>query len=67
MKNVSGTITIMNNISSLTGSKLILKINISNNLFPINILTKPAGAFLTLGFLIALFNYIKGGKNNESN
>ena len=63
----NGTLTIMNNISSLTNSKLILKINISSNLFPINILTKPAGAFLTLGFLIALFNYIRGGKKHESN
>lgn len=63
----NGTLTIMNNVSELTGYKLIYKINISSTLFPINILTKPAGAFLTLGFLIALFNYIKGGKKHESN
>lgn len=62
----NGTLTIMNNISELTNTKLILKINFSSNLFPMNILTKPAGAFLTLGFLIALFNYIRGGKH-ESN
>ena len=62
----NGTLTIMNNLSSITGSKLIIKIDISSNLFPINILTKPAGAFLTLGFLIALFNYIRGGKKHES-
>lgn len=63
----NGTLTIMNNVSSLTGTKLIIKINSSITLFPMNILTKPAGAFLTLGFLIALFNYIKGGKKHESN
>lgn len=63
----NGTLTIMNNVSELTGSTLILKINISSNLFPLNILTKPAGAFLTLGFLIALFNYLRGGKKHESN
>ena len=57
----------MNNISGLTGYKLIYKIYTPNNLFPISILTKPAGAFLTLAFLIALFNYIKGGRDNESN
>ena len=63
----NNTLTIMNNISGLTGYKLIYKIYTPNNLFPISILTKPAGAFLTLAFLIALFNYIKGGRDNESN
>ena len=63
----NNTLTIMNNISGLTGYKLIYKIYTPNNLFPISILTKPAGAFLTLGFLIALFNYIRGGRDNESN
>lgn len=63
----NNTLTIMNNISGLTGYKLIYRIYTPNNLFPIPILTKPAGAFITLGFLIALFNYIKGGRDNESN
>lgn len=63
----NNTITIMDSISSLTGYKAIYKVYIDNNLLPFNLLTKPAGAFLTLGFLIALFNVIKGGKKNESN
>lgn len=63
----NNTLTIMNNISEITGQKLVYKIYHPNNIFPISVLTKPAGAFLTLGFLIALFNYIRGGKNHESN
>lgn len=63
----NNTITIMNSISELTGTKLIYRVYNPSNLFPISILTKPAGAFLTLGFLIALFNYLKGGKKDESN
>lgn len=63
----NSTLTIMNNLSELTNTKIIIKINFSCNLFPMNILTKPAGAFLTLGFLIALFNYIRGGRKHESN
>ena len=62
----NNTITIMDSISSLTGYKAVYKVYIDNTLLPFNILTKPAGAFLTLGFLLALFNKIKGGKH-ESN
>ena len=62
----NNTITVMDSISSLTGYKAVYKVYINNNILPFNILTKPAGAFLTLGFLIALFNAIKGGKH-ESN
>lgn len=63
----NGTITIMNAVSEITHKTIIIKININNDLFPINILTKPAGAFIALALLIALFNYIKGGNKNESN
>jgi electron transport complex protein RnfE len=61
----SNTITLMDNISTLTGYKAIYKIFPTNDFLPINIFSKEAGAFLTLGLLIALAKYI-GGKH-ESN
>lgn len=61
----SNTLTIMDNISSLTGYKAIYKILPANDILPINLFSKEAGAFLTLGLLIALAKYI-GGKH-ESN
>ena len=64
----TNTITIMNNISSFTGYRLIYKeILPTSNIFPIELFNTSAGAFLTLAFLMALFNKIKGGKKNESN
>lgn len=61
----SNTLTLMDNISTLTGYKAIYKILPTNDILPINIFSKEAGAFLTLGLLIALAKYI-GGKH-ESN
>lgn len=61
----NNTITLMDNISSITGYKAIYKIFPSNNIIPMNIFTNPPGAFLTIGLLIALFKKI-GGKH-ESN
>lgn len=61
----SNTITLMDNLSVLTGYKAIYKIFPKNDIIPINLFNKQAGAFLTLGFLIALIKKI-GGKN-ESN
>lgn len=61
-------ITIMNSISSFTGYRMIYdNILPTSDIFPISLFTTSAGAFLTLAFLIALFNKIKGGKKNESN
>lgn len=64
----SNTITLMDNISSFTGYRMIIK-NIlpTNDIFPISFFTTSAGAFLTLAFVIALFNKIRGGKKHESN
>src|SRR5574344_1721225 len=62
------TITIMNNISSFTGYRMVYKeILPTSEIFPISLFTTSAGAFLTLAFLMALFNKIKGGKKHESN
>ncbi|MBE6144025.1 MAG: electron transport complex subunit RsxE [Firmicutes bacterium] len=65
----TGLITLMDATSSITGYRAIYQIIPSNNLLPISILTTPAGAFLILGLLIPLFNYIKdkGGKKSELN
>lgn len=60
----NNTITIMDNLSTLTGYKIIYKIP-TNEIILLNLFTKEAGAFLTLGLLIALAKYI-GGKH-ESN
>lgn len=65
----TGSITLMDAISSVTGYRAIYHIIPSTNLLPIPILITPAGAFLTLGLLIPLFKFIlkKGGKKNELN
>ena len=61
----NNTITIMDNLSTITGYKAIYKIFPNNEIIPLNIFNKQAGAFLTLGLLIAIAKYI-GGKH-ESN
>ncbi len=61
----NNTITLMDNLSTITGYKAIYKIFPNNEILPMNIFNNQAGAFLTLGILIALVKYI-GGKH-ESN
>lgn len=56
----NGTITIIDGISSIIGFKLILEVFDKNMM--INILLTPAGAFLTVGLLIALCNYLRNRK-----
>lgn len=64
----SNSITIMDNISSFTGIKLVFKNIIpNNNIFPMNLLQTSSGAFITLAFLIALLKKIRGAKKDESN
>ncbi len=63
----NNTLTLIDSTSKLFGTKVVYRIFTPNNIFPINILVKPAGSFITLALLIALFNYLKGGKKNESN
>lgn len=62
----TNSITIMNDISSLTNFKLVLTNILPNtNIFPNPLFISPTGAFLTIGFLLAFFNYIRG--KHESN
>ena len=64
----SNSITVMDNLTNLTGYKAIYYNIIPNaDLFPASFFLTPSGAFLVLGLLIALFNAIKGGKKRESN
>ena len=63
----NNTLTLIDSTSKLFGTKVVYRIFTPNNIFPINILVTPAGSFITLALLIALFNYLKGGKKNESN
>lgn len=65
----TGIITLMDATSSITGYRAIYRVLPNTNIFPISIFSSPAGAFLTLGFLIPLFKFLndKGGNKNESN
>ncbi|MBP3921019.1 MAG: electron transport complex subunit RsxE [Bacilli bacterium] len=59
------TITFMNHVSSITGYRAIYRVFPTNDIIPMNIFSNQVGAFLTLGFLIALFKKI-GGKHGTN-
>ena len=61
----TNTLTLIDNISAITGYKAIYKIFPSNDILPINLFSKEAGAFLTLGLLIALVRYIGGRHESD--
>lgn len=61
----NNTLTIMNDISSLTGYKLVFKNILPTAMFPIQVLSSPAGAFLTIGILMAIDGAIR--RKHESN
>ncbi|MDD2181711.1 MAG: electron transport complex subunit RsxE [Bacilli bacterium] len=60
----SNTITIMDGVSSFTGYKAVYQVLPNTNILPITVFSEPAGAFLTLGLLLALFNYIKDKRSD---
>ncbi len=55
----NNSLTLMNAISPLTKYRAIYQIFPSSNYFPIDFFIKPAGAFFTLGLVLALINYLK--------
>lgn len=57
-----GTITLMNNISSLTGYRSIIKV-FDNDILPNQIFINPAGALILLGITICLINFVRGDNN----
>lgn len=63
----TNTITLMDNLSDITGYKAVYQVLPNNNLFPIKLFVEPAGAFLTLGLLMGMINKIKGREKDESN
>lgn len=63
----NNTITFMDSISTITGYRAVYRVFPENELIPISFLVSPAGAFLTLGLLMAIFNSLKKGEKHESN
>ena len=61
----SNSITLIDSLSEITGFKLIINVFPKNNLIPMSFISSPAGAFIILGILMALFK--KVGTKNESN
>lgn len=56
----SGTITIMNDISNLTGYRSIVNV-FNNNILPNKLFLSSGGAFILLGILIGIINSNSGG------
>ena len=63
----TNTITFMSSLSKITGYRAVYKVFSDSSLIPNQIFASPAGAFLVLGLLMALFNYFKRSDKNESN
>ncbi len=63
----TNTITFMSSLSELTGYRAVYKVYPNMTLLPNQIFVSPAGAFLVLGLLMALFNHFKRRKSHESN
>lgn len=63
----TNTITLMSSLSSITGYRAVYKVYPDMSLLPNNIFTSASGAFLVLGFLIALFKHFTRGDKHESN
>ncbi len=63
----TNSLTIMMELTPITGYRIVFKdILPLTSIWPITIFKEPAGAFLTIGFLMALFNYLRKGRKNES-
>lgn len=56
----SGTITLMNDISSITGYKSIIHV-FNNDILPNKLFVTSGGAFILLGIILAIINSIKRG------
>lgn len=56
----SGTITLMNDISSITGYKSIIQV-FNNDILPNKLFVTSGGAFILLGIILAIINSIKRG------
>ena len=57
-------ITLMNNLSSITGYRAVYEILPKNNLVPISIFSTSAGSFILVGFMLGIMNKLKGDRND---
>lgn len=57
----NGTITIMSDISNLTGYRWIINV-FNNNILPNKLFLNSGGAFILLGLLIGIINSVKRGE-----
>lgn len=62
----NGTITILNDLSSLIGYKEVITV-FKGDILPNKLFLTSGGAFIVLGFVIALVNIIRKGGKDESN
>ena len=58
----TGTITLMENISSITGYRSIINI-LDGNILPNTIFINPSGALILMGIIICLINFVRGDNN----
>lgn len=65
----NNTITLMDNLSKLTGYKSVYRVFPTNDILPISLLKTPAGSFIVLGIFMGIFNFIKNkrGVKNGTN
>jgi len=52
----SNSLTIISNLKSILGFQLVIKDIFPGGIFPMSVLATPAGAFLTLGFLLVIIH-----------
>ena len=61
----SGTLTIIDNLSTLFNFKLVLTIIPATTLLPNPLFISPAGAFLIVGIVLGIINFIKERKKTN--
>lgn len=59
----NNTITVMDSISSLTGYRVVYRIFPTSEGFPISFVLSPAGAFLIMGLVLGMINWLRGRRN----
>ncbi|MBR1376771.1 MAG: hypothetical protein IJ565_03055 [Bacilli bacterium] len=60
----TNTVTLMDNISNITGYRAIYRILPDNNLIPMPLLVSSGGSFILVGLALGVMNKIKGGNND---
>lgn len=59
----NGTITLINNLSSIFNSKLIIRVIPDIKVLPNSIFVSPTGSFLIVGIVLSVINFIKERNN----